>query len=192
MLDVNIKARNIELTEWLQQYVEKKIGKMDRYLPMLEEADVELRREGAKNTNHRNVAQVTLRGGRTIIRGEERASDMSAAIDAVVDTLYRQIARYKGKRQRRTRTSQRQAQPPDELPPLPADVLSALEEEAPPRIVRVKHFAMHPMDEEEAIEQMELLGHDFFVFFNVNAGGRVNVVYRRKAGDYGLIDPELG
>jgi len=188
MLDVNIIARNIELTDWLQSYVEKKIGKMDRYLPILTSAHVELTREPVKDANRRNKAQVTLRGGRTIIRGEETAADMTAAVDQVVDVLHRQIYRYKGKRMDRRTKAQPVAE--GEVPPLPPEVLEEMQEEQPSRIVRVKHFTLDPMDEEDAVTQMEMLGHDFFVFFNTNSG-RINVVYRRRDGNYGLLDPEM-
>jgi putative sigma-54 modulation protein len=103
---------------------------------------------------------------------------MFASIDAIVDKMYRQIVRYKGKRYGRGRG-------PGEMPPV-----EEFEEEEPPRIVRTKRFQVAPMDEEEAIEQMELLGHDFFIFFNVDANG-INVIYRRKDGNYGLLEPEL-
>jgi putative sigma-54 modulation protein len=193
MLEIVLNTRDVPLTEWLQSYVEKKIGKMDRYLPHLTEAQVELRHEPVKNANHRYVAQVTLRGPGTTIRAQERASDMTAAIDAVVDVLYRQIVRYKGKRFARIRQRQAMAQAAEaELPPLSPEALAELEAEdqVPARIVRVKRFSLQPMDEQEAIQQMELLGHTFFVFYNVN-NGRVNVVYRRLDGNYGLLDPEI-
>lgn len=186
MIEITINTRNVELTDWLQSYVEKKIGRIDRYLPQLREGQVVLEREAVRDADQRNVAQVTLRGGRTVIRAEERAADMTAAIDAVVDVLYRQIARYKGRRTDRQRAAPQEG----EMPPLPEEVLSELEEEEFSPIVRVKHFSMQPMEESEAIEQMEMLGHDFFIFYNPNFG-RVNVVYRRRDGNYGLLDPEL-
>ena len=107
----------------------------------------------------------------------------------LIDKMHRQIARYKGKRIDRW-----QGQGPNrgeiEMPPLETDVLEELVGEQERRIVRVKRFAVSPMDEEEAIEQMELLGHDFFVFFNPDSG-RMSVLYRRKDGNYGLLEPEL-
>jgi len=173
-----IKAKNIEVTEWLREYVEAKIGKLDRYLPSLSEARVELLTENAKSAQDRQVVQVTLRSNGTILRAEERSDDIFASIDAVLDKIYRQIARYKGKRRGRGRRARGE--------PLP---IEELEEEAH-RIVRVKQFSMIPMTQEEAIEQMELLGHDFFVFFNSEVEG-INVLYRRKDDNYGLLQPEL-
>ncbi len=109
MLAINIKTRDIELTEQLDRYVEDKIGKLDRYLPILKEARVELRYEPIKNAGGRFVAQVTCWGGKFTIRGEERGSDATQAIDAVVDVLYRQIARFKGRRYGRSRQADLQA-----------------------------------------------------------------------------------
>jgi len=173
-----IQGKNIEVTDRLREYIEKKVGKLDRYLPSITEARMELSVESAKSAKDRQVAQLTVRSKGTFLRAEERSADMFTSIDAIVDKMYRQIVRYKGKRYGRGRG-------PGEIPPV-----EEFEEEAPPNIVRTKRFQVVPMDEEEAIEQMELLGHDFFVFFNVNTDG-INVLYRRKDGDYGLLEPEL-
>jgi putative sigma-54 modulation protein len=173
-----IQGKNMEVTDRLREYIEKKVGKLDRYLPTITEARVELSVESAKSAKDRQVAQLTVRSRGALLRAEERSADMFACIDAVVDKMYRQIVRYKGKRYGRGRG-------PGEMPPV-----EEFEEEAPPRIVKVKRFQVIPMDEEEAIEQMELLGHDFFIFFNVNTN-EMNVIYRRKDGNYGLIEPEL-
>ena len=173
-----IQGKNMEVTDRLQEYIEKKVGKLDRYLPTITEARMELSVEGAKSAKDRQVAQLTVRSKGTLLRAEERTADMFASIDATVDKMYRQIVRYKGKRYGRGRG-------PGEIPPV-----EEFEEEGPPRIVRIKRFQVAPMDEEEAVEQMELLGHDFFVFFNVETN-EMNVIYRRKDGNYGLIEPEL-
>jgi len=173
-----IQGKNMEVTDRLQEYIEKKVGKLDRYLPTITEARIELSVEGTKSAKDRQVAQLTVRSKGTFLRAEERTADMFASIDAIVDKMYRQIVRYKGKRYGRGRG-------PGEMPPV-----EKFEEEEPPRIVRTKRFQVAPMDEEEAIEQMELLGHDFFIFFNVDANG-INVIYRRKDGNYGLLEPEL-
>jgi putative sigma-54 modulation protein len=173
-----IKAKNMEVTDWLREYVEAKIGKLDRYLPSISEARVELSTEKVKSAQDRQVAQVTLRSNGAILRAEERTDDIFASIDAVLDKIYRQIARYKGKRRARGRRGRGE--------PLP---IEEMEEEAH-RIVRVKQFSMIPMTQDEAIEQMELLGHSFFVFFNSEVEG-INILYRRRDGDYGLLQPEL-
>lgn len=182
-MELTIKGRNVEVTDRLRDYVHRKIGKLDRYLPTITEAWVELSVEGTKAAQDRQVCQVTVRSNGTILRAEERSDDMFYSIDTVLDKMYRQIARYKGKRKNRWRGAGVTVEP------LPIE----LEEESgdePRHIVRVKRFPMTPMHTEEAVEQMELLGHDFFVFFNAEEG-QINVLYRRKDGDYGLLQPEL-
>lgn len=184
-----LKGKNVEITDWLRQYVEKKVNKLDRYLPDIHEARVELSVQKTRSSQDRQVAQLTVRSNGAILRAEERTDDMFAAIDAVVDKMHRQIARYKGKRIDRWQ-GQRPNRSEVELPPVDEEVLEDLAEAQERRIVRVKRFAVSPMDEEEAVEQMELLGHDFFVFFNPNTG-TLNVLYRRKDGNYGLLEPEV-
>jgi putative sigma-54 modulation protein len=182
-MELMIKGKNVEITDRLRDYVEKKIGKLDRYLPSISEAWVELATEGARAAHDRQICQVTVRSNGTILRAEERSDDMFTAIDTVLDKMYRQIARYKGKRKNRWRGA---GMTPE---PLPLELEEEPEEEVS-NIVRVKSFAMTPMLPDEAVEQMELLGHDFFVFYNADEG-QVNVIYRRKDGDYGLLQPEL-
>ena len=182
-MQIIIKGKNIEVTDWLREYVEKKIGKLDRYLPSISEARIELTVQKAKSADDRQVAQVTLRSDGTILRAEERSDDMFASIDSVADKLHRQIARFKDKRTRRGRA------PHGEPVPLPEGEMD-IEDEDEAAVVRVKRFLVRPMLEEEAIEQMELLGHDFFLFYNADTDS-MNVVYRRKDGNYGLLQPEL-
>jgi putative sigma-54 modulation protein len=182
-MELSIKGRNVDVTDRLNDYVEKKIGKLDRYLPTISEAWVELSTEGARAAQDRQVCQVTVRANGTILRAEERSDDMFTSIDAVLDKMYRQIARYKGKRKNRWRGSA------VAMEPLPLEAEETYDEEIS-NIVRTKRFRMTPMGPDEAVEQMELLGHDFFVFYNADEG-QVNVIYRRKDGDYGLLQPEL-
>lgn len=177
-MNVIVSGKNLEVSEGLKEYVEKKIGKLDRYLPALTEARVEFAMEKTKSVNQREVVQVTLRTNGTILRGEERASDFGTAVDIVVEKLEKQIERYKGKHYRGRAQAERAT--PVEAEP---------EEAEAPRIVRMKRFRTRPMTEEEAIEQMELLGHSFFVFTH-RERGTINVLYRRNDGDYGLIEPE--
>ena len=179
-MELQISSHGIEVTDYLRQHVDKKIGKLDRYLPEISDARVDLSTESTRSAGEVQVAQVTLRANGKYIRAEERGQDIYACIDAVLDKLYRQIARYKGKREDRWK-GRRVVQPE----PLPIEL--ELEEETG-TIVRRKRFEMLPMDEREAVEQMELLGHTFFVFHNTDTG-EVNVVYRRKDGNYGLIVP---
>ncbi|HEX6385473.1 MAG TPA: ribosome-associated translation inhibitor RaiA [Anaerolineae bacterium] len=187
-MELSINSHNMEVTTRLRNYVEKKTGRLDRYMPSLIEVRVDLSAENTRNAVERQVAQITIRDNRgTILRAEERSNDMFAAIDAVVDKLYRQIKRYRGKRRSKWRTS---ASNEDFVvgEPLPFED-EALEEEEQ-KIVRYKRFPLHPMSTEEAIDQIELLGHDFFVFFNTEEEA-INVLYKRRDGNYGLLQPEL-
>ncbi len=177
-MEVSIFTRNMEANPHLKDYVEHKVGKLDRYLPLVEEARVDLTVENTRSAAHRQIAQLTVRVPGTILRAEERTGDMFASIDAVLDKMYRQIARYKGKRRNRWHAAT------EELP------IEEPVEEIEGEIVRVKRFELRPMMPEEAVEQMDLLGHHFFVFLNADEGA-VNVVYRRDDGNYGLLQPEL-
>lgn len=175
-----IKGKSMEVSDSLRQYVEKKIGTLDRYLPELDEARVELSAQSARNSAHRQVVQVTMRSDSTILRAEERDTDMFAAIDTVRDKLQRQIKRFKEKPVRVKARAQAAA----------AEQELLQEEEVFPRIVRMKRFTVSAMTPDEAIEQMELLGHDFFVFYDSGASA-LNVLYRRRDGNYGLLQPEF-
>jgi putative sigma-54 modulation protein len=177
---ITIKAKNLTVTDSLQSYVEKKVSRLDRYLSNIDEAQVDLVAQNAKSAQDRQVAQITLRSGSGMIfRAEERSSDIRASLDASLDKLSRQIKRYKGKHWQ----SKARAQ---------VEVVEATEpdEDLDGELVRVKRFQTRPMSVEEAIQQMELLGHDFFVFFNASTEG-FSVVYRRNDGGYGLLLPEM-
>jgi len=184
---VDVQARNIRLTERIRKHVEQKAGKLDHYLPAIDEAYVELtHHKSARNANDRNVAQITVRGKGLTLRTEERADEVIAAFDIAIDKLHRQIDRYKGKHYH-GRGDGRSAAEAVEEPALPDET-----GELPPLIVRRKQFRVLPMNELEAIEQMNLLGHDnFFIFYNAETS-KFNVLYRRRDGSYGLIEPEIG
>lgn len=191
-MQLTVKGRNIEITDRLRSYVEKKIGKLDRYLPEMAEARVELAEEASQKSSQRQVAQVTVWSNGTLLRAEERSSDIFTAIDTVAEKLHRQIRRYKGKRRRKLERAQAIAVAAEVYEH--TDLVEQVEEEEEEffegRVVRTKRFALTPMSEDEAIDQMELLGHDFFVFFNA-VDAAVNVLYRRSDGNYGLLQPEL-
>ena len=188
-MELSVNGRNMEVTTRLRNYVEKKTGKLDRYMPNLAEIHVDLTESNARNVVERQVAQITIRDNRgTILRAEERSNDMFASVDAVVDKLYRQISRYRGKRRRKWRGGNGNS---DEFvigEPLPFD--EELNESEDPTIVRTKRFTMRPMSADEAVDQIELLGHDFFVFFNADEQA-VNVLYKRRDNNYGLLQPDM-
>jgi putative sigma-54 modulation protein len=185
-LKVDVYTRSMEMTERIKEYVDKKVSKLDRFLPDIEETRVDLAfNKSARNAADRHIAQITLHGKGYILRAEEGADDLFTAIDASIEKIQRQIERFKGKRHRGRGDGIPASEVATELTS-PADV------EEPAIIARRKEFVLIPMDEMEAIEQMNLLGQEqFFVFYNANSNS-INVLYRRRDGTYGLIDPKLG
>jgi putative sigma-54 modulation protein len=186
-----LKGKNFIISDRIREYVEKKISKFDRYLPDIDETRVEITEEKTKSAKDSKVVQITLRANGTILRAEERGEAIYACIDAVAEKMHRQIVRYKGKRINRWQgQTNKRRNDYSVMPELDPEVLDALAEEGERKIVRTKRFTAHPMNQDEAVEQMELLGHDFFVFYNAELG-RINVLYRRADNNYGLLDPEL-
>lgn len=185
--NLEITGRELEVTDRIRDYVTKKTAKLDRHLAAIDEIRVDLAHvKTARSATERYVAQLTVRGKNLLLRSEERADDIRAAIDIALDKLTRQIARYKGKHQRGRGDGKPAASIAPDVEPLPE-----LEPEETPVIIRRKKFDLIPMAEEEAIEQMKLLGHDnFFVFFNAKSG-TINILYRRRDGTYGLIEPHV-
>ncbi|GBD08036.1 Ribosome hibernation promotion factor [Candidatus Thermoflexus japonica] len=178
-MELIIRGRNIEITDQIETYARKRIARLERFLPTISQAELELAQENTRSRDQRQIAQLTLRMTPGILlRAEERHADLLAAIDLVVDKMERRIERFKGRREGRIR-----AEAPESAP--------AGEASSPPgRIVKIKRFEITAMTPEEAIEQMELLGHDFFIFYNPETAS-INLVYRRRDGNYGLIQPEL-
>ena len=176
-MELRVKGKNTEVAESIRSYGERKLGKLERILD--DEARVEL--ELAEETNPaiaaNQVAEATVWTRRHVVRAREASPDMKASIDQLVGKLERQIKDAREKvRNRRPRGEAAQ----------PAPVLDL--DEVDGTIVRTKQFALKPMTAEEAVLQLELLGHDFYVFRSIDSD-EVNVVYRRRAGDYGLIEP---
>jgi putative sigma-54 modulation protein len=183
-----VQSKNIPMTDRLHEYVEDKVNRLDRYLSTITDARVELSTEKTRSAEDRQVAQLTVRSKGTMLRAEERSGDIFTSVDMVMDKMKRQIDRYKRKRRGVLRRAQ---QSEAEIDVLPETMLDEEEDEDEGgSIVRVKRFRVVPMDPEEAVEQMEMLGHDFFVFYNMD-DGQLNVVYRRRDGNYGLIQPDL-
>jgi putative sigma-54 modulation protein len=184
-MELQIFSKNMEITPAIQSYVQKKIGKLARYLPNITEAKVEIHSENTKSPQGRFIAQATLSSKGVLLRGEERGERVRVAVDAVAEVLERQIERYKGKLYEKGRgvSLARQADV------LERTVASEVSEDLP-SVVRVKRFAVKPMSVAEAAEQMELLGHSFFLFVNAE-NSALSLLYRRNDGNYGLIEPEL-
>ena len=180
-------ARNMRLTDNIRDYVEKKAAKLERFLQEIDEVRVELSHiKSARSALDRQVAQITVHGKGFILRSEERADDIHAAFDAALEKVQRQIDRYKGKHYHGRGDGRSAAEVLEE--DLPVDETGELL----PLIARRKKFIVIPMNEDEAVEQMRLLGHDnFFDFFNAEQNS-IQVLYRRRNGSYGLIEPIVG
>lgn len=193
-MKIVVKGKNVKISDELQSNIEKKVSKLDRYLDNILDAKAELTLESTRNINDQHVVQLTITRNGTLLRAEERGLDYYTALDAALEKMQNQIKRFKDKRHDRKKEGPSAAEvaavpltgpllvpPPEGTEP---------EAEPVPQIARVKQFVMKPMFDDEAIEQMELLGHTFFVFYNA-ATERVNVVYKRKNGTYGIIEPEM-
>ncbi|MBA4380017.1 MAG: ribosomal subunit interface protein [Anaerolinea sp.] len=185
-LKIEVLAKNMEVTERINDYVSKKVSRLDRYLSDIEEVKIELAKiKSARSALDRHVAQITVRGQRgELLRTEERSEDIFAAFDTALDKIQRQIARLKGKRQRGRgdgRTAAEVVEPPLKKP---------AKRPASP-IMRRKTFTLPPMNEAEALEQMKMLSHDNFFIFNNAETKSINVLYRRRDGTYGLIEPMI-
>ena len=176
---ISISGKNLEISEYLRDLVYKKASKLDRYFPQDAEAQVTLSVE-----RNRHIVEVTIPHDGVIIRGEEVTGDMYASIDNVLDKLEKQIIRHRTKLEKNLRADAFRYEEP-----LFGGSYSDVEDEGP-RIVRTKRFNIKPMSEEEAMMQLELLGHSFYVFINADTN-LMNVLYRRKDGNYGLIEPEV-
>lgn len=196
MMDIEIQGHNLKITDALSEYVHKKLGKIDRYLPNVMEVRVELGREHTKRGEDLSVAQITLRHKRgAILRAQESiGGEIEAALNLAVDKLYRQIQRFKGKRTRKGRGRfSASIEELDLAEAIPEVELAeeAASDEAEQQIIRRKDVMITAMNEEEAVEQMELLGHTFFMFFN-EATGSINVIYKRRSEGYGVLIPHVG
>jgi len=182
---VDIYTKNLELTEPIRSYIEKKTSKLSKHLKEIDETRIEISfNKNARVINDRFVTQITLRGPGFILRAEERSNELYPTLDLVMDKIERQIERYKGKRYRSLSSLKAQIEATNEAPTEDQFAESS-------HIVKRKRFRLIPMDELEAIEQMNLLGHeDFFIFFNIKTN-RIGVLYRRRDGSYGIIEPEI-
>lgn len=202
-MDVIVHGTNVKVTDAVKDYAQRKAGRLDRFLPNVLEIRVDLSRQNTRRGEAMAIAQITLRHRRgAILRAEEkmRGNDkdaFEAAINAAVDKMYRRIERFKGKRSRKGRerfaeaymATEEELSLAEELP----EYETGAEEIAPQyddnqEILRRKEIIVAPMNESEAIEQMELLGHTFFMFLNKDTA-KINVLYRRSSDGYGILIP---
>ena len=171
---ISISGKNLEVSDYMRETAEKKLNKLSKFFPQDAEAQVSLAVE-----KNRHIVEVTVPYEGRIVRAEETSGDMYASLDNVVNKLEKQVQRFRTRQDRRRKSGE-----------VIADYAPVAEEEKEaftPRIVRTKKFDIRPMSEEEAMLQMEMLGHSFFVFENAETG-EVNVLYVRKDGNYGLIE----
>ena len=178
-----VKGRNTVVSPAVKAYVEKKIDKVTRQFKAVGDITAVLKVE---NGNH--IAEITVPAKGILLRAQESTKDMYSSIDLVIEKIERQVHKYKTKLMKRKYSNFREV--PAEVAPAAEPVPAPAETEEEFRIIRSKSFTMNPMTPEEAILQMNLLNHDFFVFFDPDFGG-VSVVYRRKDGNYGLLEPKL-
>ena len=190
-MELIFKAHHQPLDDSFKAYARRKLDRLSRYLPSVQEAVLELRRESTRSASQRYVVQVTVNSNGTWLRAEERAAEPRTAVDLVSDALGRQIRRHKDRVYRsghagrqRARASVREPAPEPETSPEDDDEGLILG-----KVVREKRFPIQIMSVEEAVEQMELLGHNFFLFHDADETGYA-LLYRRRDGDYGLIRPE--
>ncbi len=180
-MQIIVKGKNLEITEALRSYALEKVSKVEKYLDRILKTEIEMSVERNPKIQDSQVVEVTIFSSGPIIRAKESAADMYQAIDLVSSKLERQARRAKKKMIDR---SHQVKKPLKEL----AALVEKEEEEEEPVIVKTKSFPFKPMTPEEACLQMDLLGHDFFVFINAETE-EANVVYKRRDGNYGLIEP---
>jgi putative sigma-54 modulation protein len=179
-MELQIDGKNIKLTPAVRHYIGQKLDKISRHLPRIKEFKVELTEEKTKSPQQRFVVKITVKSGRTVLRSENKGGNITEAIDKGVATMDRQVEHYKGKLYNKRKGSS-----------FTKNELLHVVETMPPNVVKVKRFPVKPMSIAEAVDQMELLSHDFFLFFRADTE-EINLLYKRKDGNYGLIEPELG
>jgi putative sigma-54 modulation protein len=178
---LQVKGKNVEVTDSLKDYAVEKLGKLDKHLNAATRLELELQVERNPSISENQIAEATIWTKGPVLRARESSTDMKASIDLLVAKLERQARRYRDKRRRGQGRNNH-----DQL--VTGRPVVAAEEA--PLIVKTKQFAVKPMSAEEAVLQLELVGHDFFVFQNAETND-VNVVYRRRDGHYGLIEPQV-
>lgn len=200
---ITINLHNATLNRHLEGFIHEKLGKLHRYLPNIASITVDISQQKSNRGPDMVSAQITIRHSRgAIFRAEEKAAiidnnTLKIVINDAVEKMYRRITRFKGKRRdKRDRNPYKatleEFETLEELDTLEMEINEAPDaEQQEPLIYRRKVIEVAPMTEEEAIEQMELLGHSFFVFYHAERQ-RINVLYKRSNGGYGVLDPKIG
>ncbi|MGI8486718.1 MAG: ribosome hibernation-promoting factor, HPF/YfiA family [Thermomicrobiales bacterium] len=205
-MELNIRSNGTKVTDEMREVIDRKMERVDKLVPNVVDAQLELRTEKPRSGIEQTTAQLTLRTKGNVLRAEVRDSEPSKAIDTAIDKLTTQARKFSDKRARNRRrvpaisealaaTAAVQlddsGMPADTAPDYGALTEDGFENEdaiLEDRVVRIKRFPMKPMHVDEAIEQLELIGHDFFLFLNAEEE-QFNVLYRRRDGDYGLLIP---
>lgn len=181
-----IQGKNIEVTDAIREYVSQKIDKaVSHFESLATEVDVHLSVARNPRITSKQAAEVTIYANGAVIRAEEKSENLYASIDLVADKIARKLRKFKERKT--SRTPAKTAVAVAEQPPMPLPS-SDRSPELPPQVVRNKYFAMPPMSVEEALDHLEMIDHDFFVFRNVETN-EINVVYERNHGGYGVIQP---
>jgi ribosome hibernation promoting factor len=178
---LHVKGKNVEVSDAIHDYAERKLGKLAPQLADPTHVELELAVEKNPSIADNHIAEATIWTKGPVLRAREASSDMKASIDLLVDKLERQVKRYRQKRRHEHERHHERAN--GNLP-----VAISTQSQEGTMIVKTKQFVLNGMSPEEAVEQLELIGHDFFVFRN-DETGEINVVYRRRDGDYGVIEP---
>ncbi len=192
-MDIKIHGRNVDISDDIQSYVDRKFNRLSRHLPQMMDATAEIKRTSSRAGDDRIAVQITLTVKGQVLRAQRRGSTVREAVDTAVDVMDRQIRRYKGRRYRSNQQRKSLRDLPDGLVPEPDEEAPSPDEmeDMPIKVVRRKRFPMVSMTVDDAIAEMELLNHSFYLFRNVETGS-YSVVYQREDGDYGLIDPIEG
>lgn len=186
-----IQGKNIEITDSLREYVTQKIEKaVSHFQNLITEVDVHLSVARNPRINSKQIAEVTIYVNGSVVRAEEGSENLYATIDLVADKISRQLRKYKEKRHDKTHTPVKTATALSDQP-VTSDLMSDRAPELPSQVVRTKYFAMPPMTLQEALEQLELVDHDFYMFLNSETD-EINVIYERNHGGYGVIQPRKG
>lgn len=188
-METQILFKNVEVDDEIKEYASKKLNRLQKYLNNIKTAKMEISEDKSKSRKHVFKAQVTINVNGFLIRSERKEGTLRACIDEIVETMERLVNKYKSKYEvnkgRQNRTIR--------IPNVNGDLYKEDEKQDmmdPVDVVKIKKFNIKPMSVRQAIDQMEFIGHDFFIFTNAEDKA-INIVYRRKNGQYGLIVPEL-
>ncbi|WP_250123645.1 ribosome-associated translation inhibitor RaiA [Chroococcidiopsis sp. CCMEE 29] len=187
-----IHGKNIEITDAIREYVHQKIEKaVNHFQNLTTEVDVHLSVARNPRINTKQAAEVTIYANGTVIRAEESSENLYASIDLVADKIARQLRKYKERLQDKKNQIPPKTSAEATEQPVVQDLIGDRTPELPSEVVRTKYFAMPPMTMAEALEQLQLVGHDFYMFRNAETG-EINVIYERNHGGYGVIQPRNG